>query len=144
MCGRKVLGTLTYIALLIIALLFCWHEVKSFLNGNTNFSVSHRHLTMMDLPTLAVCLPSAFSYPSREEFTYGKNLLIYVSILESTMDVYMESTLLEENKSVQAQNHSLKIHLTKIKQKNAQPQVFLQQYQSMTSVSLPSTLCIPS
>ena len=122
MSTRKTLGVLAYLALLAIALVFCWHEVRSYINGNTDYSVSHRPLTMMDLPTLAICLPPAVQiFPVVKNYIYGQNLLIYVSILDSTMDVYLESTLLEEDRSVQAQNKSLKIHLTKIKQKNMAP-----------------------
>ena len=106
---RKTLGVLVYLALLAIALILCWHEVKSYLDGNTDFSVSHEPLTMKDLPTLSICLHSAEQiFPADQKFIYGKNLLIYATILHTTIDTYSGSMLLDENKSITIINESLK------------------------------------
>ena len=90
MSPKKVFEGLLYLSLLTGALIFVWHTILEFLEGETSFSVRQELITLGDLPSLTICLPIV------KRLVYGQDFVIDVKVFENE-----ENTIqLVENQSV--------------------------------------------
>ena len=98
---RKLAEGLLYICLLVLALEFCKENVNDYMGGTTQYSETWEPLTVIDLPTVSVCLPPYdFIFPPEYKqtgYVLGENVLIHTKVFEKEE----ETVQLETNKSVQ-------------------------------------------
>ena len=101
MRGRKLAEGLLYICLLILALQFCKENIYAYMGGKTQFYETWEPLTLIDLPTVAICLPPyEFIYPPEYKSTgyhLGENIQIHTKVFEKDEDTVQ----LHTNESVQ-------------------------------------------
>ena len=83
---KKLAEGLLYICLLVLALQFCKENIYAYMGGKTQFYETWEPLTLIDLPTVAICLPPyEFIFPPEYKPTgyhLGKNIQIHAKVFE--------------------------------------------------------------
>ena len=104
--SKTVLEAILYLGLLIGGLVFVSKDIKDYLSGTTNYSISKEPLTLKDLPTLTVCLSVRHQH---EKIIYGPDFSIDIRITH----IGESNATLQENKYVEVMS-GLKIHLSEL------------------------------
>ena len=83
---RRLAEGLFYICLFVLALKFCKENINDYMGGRTHYCDTLEPLTLIDLPTLAICLPpTEFVYPpeyKQNGYILGENINILAKLHE--------------------------------------------------------------
>ena len=97
---RRLTEGLFYICLFVLALKFCKENINDYMSGRTHYCETSEPLTLIDLPSLAICLPPAeFVYPpeyKQNGYILGEN----VNILAKLHEKDEQTVQLQINESV--------------------------------------------